>query len=339
MRGLVLAMVAIAPVASAAPVERDPMAEIAAATVREDRFPETPAHFADGIVALPNVEYANLVGYRPLTLDLYVHAGRADGRRRPLVIWVHGGGWSRGDARSSAAFADWPGVLGSLAARGYVVASVNYRLSGEARYPAAIKDVRAALRHLRANAGAYGIDPDRVILWGGSAGAYLATMAGLTCADPAFAPEPSTGRAERGDAVAASTGADCVQAIVAWYGPFDLSEYRSANVAALLGCRGDCTARARAASPVAYVSGNAPPMLLIHGTGDTTIAASQSRVMAERLRAAGGRVETLFIPGADHGWMRTTPAGTRDAHLAVLRESFAFMDMIAQVTGPDATAR
>lgn len=339
MRGLVLAMAVAAPAVSAAPVEPDPMVEVAAATVREDRFPETPAHFAGGIIALPNVEYANLVGFRPLTLDLYVHAGRADGRRRPLVIWVHGGGWSRGDARTSAAFADWPGVLGSLAARGYVVASVNYRLSGEARYPAAIKDVRAAVRHLRANAGVYGIDPDRVILWGGSAGAYLATMAALTCADPAFVPEPSTGRAERGDVSPPSSAPDCVQGIVAWYGPFELSEYRSRNVAALLGCQHDCAALAKAASPVAHVAGDAPPMLLIHGTADTTIAADQSSVMAERVRAVGGRAETLLIPGADHGWMGDSPAGTRDAHLAALRESFAFMDRIAQVTGPDATAR
>lgn len=339
MRGVVLAMAVTATAASAAPVGRDITAKIAAATVRDDRFPDTPALLPDGIVALPNVEYANLVGYRPLTLDLYRHAARGDDRRRPLVIWVHGGGWSRGDARTSAAFADWPGVLGSLAARGYVVASVNYRLSGEARYPAAIKDVRAAVRHLRANAGAYGIDPVRVILWGGSAGAYLATMAGLACGDPAFAPEPSTGRAERGGVTKASGEADCVQGIVAWYGPFDLSEYRSANVAALLGCEGECAVSARAASPIAHIPKGAPPMLLVHGTGDTTIAAEQSMKMAERLRATGNRVETLFIPGADHGWMRGTPEGTRDAHLVALRKSFAFMDTIAQVTGPDATAR
>lgn len=339
MRGLVLAMAIMASTASAAAADPAVDAEVAPRTVREDRFPATPAAFRGGIVALPDVEYANLAGYRPLTLDLYVHAGRADGPRRPLVIWVHGGGWSRGDARTSAAFADWPGVLASLAGRGYVVASVNYRLSGEARFPAAVQDVRAAVRHLRADAARYGIDPDRVILWGGSAGAYLATMAGLTCDDPAFAPAPSTGRAERGEQPAASAGADCVQGIVAWYGVFDLSRYRSDNVTMFLGCKADCPGRARAASPVAHVARGVPPVLLIHGTGDTVIAADQSSRMAELLRARGNRVETLFIPGADHGWMGETPGATRDAHLRALRGSFAFFDRIARIPGPEGRVR
>ncbi len=339
MHWLIPGMAALASAVSAAPGGRHIEAEIAPQTVRGDRFPETPAAFPGDIVALPNVEFANLVGYRPLTLDLYLHAGRAQQARRPLVIWVHGGGWSRGDARTSAAFSDWPGVLGALAGRGYVVASVNYRLTGEARYPAAVKDVRAAVRYLRANADRYGIDPDRVILWGGSAGAYLVAMAGLTCNDPAFAPEPSTGRAERGEAAAASVAPDCVQGIVTWYGPFDLAQYKSTNVTALLGCDGDCAALAKSASPITYVAIGAPPMLLIHGSGDMTVSMAQSEAMAARMRMFGNRAETLFIPDADHGWMRETPDATRDAHLVALRSSFAFIDAIAQIDGPDGTAR
>src|SRR3569623_1543944 len=146
---------------------------IADKSVRDDVFPPTAAPYPHGIVAMPHVEFANYVGYRPLQLDLYLHADRRAHAARPLVLWVHGGGWNRGDARGSGAFADWPAVLAALAARGYVVAAVDYRLSGEARFPAQVQDVKAALRFLRDKAGAYGIDPKRVYLWGGSAGGLL----------------------------------------------------------------------------------------------------------------------------------------------------------------------
>src|SRR3569623_348836 len=146
---------------------------IADKSVRDDVFPPTAAPYPHGIVAMPHVEFANYVGYRPLQLDLYLHADRRAHAARPLVLWVHGGGWNRGDARGSGAFADWPAVLAALAARGYVVAAVDYRLSGEARFPAQVQDVKAAIRFLRDKAGAYGIDPKRVYLWGGSAGGDL----------------------------------------------------------------------------------------------------------------------------------------------------------------------
>jgi hypothetical protein len=86
---------------------KDVQAEIASETVRDDVFPKTSAHFADGIVGQPDVEYSNIVGFRPLQLDLYTHE-RSGTQARPLVIWIHGGGWRRGDSRTSAAYADFP---------------------------------------------------------------------------------------------------------------------------------------------------------------------------------------------------------------------------------------
>src|SRR5256885_1317013 len=131
----------------------------------------------------PGVVYWEPAGYRPLTLDLYLPGETVepppDGF--PLVVFVHGGGWMGGDARRSGAFADFPGVLASLAARGYVVASVEYRLSGEATFPAAIQDVKAAIRRLRSDAAKYGIDPALAMTWGVSAGGPLPALPAGSC--------------------------------------------------------------------------------------------------------------------------------------------------------------
>lgn len=303
-------------------------AKIAGRTVRDDVFPRTSVAFAHGVVGEPDIEYANIIGFRPLRLDLYSPADRSHSGPRPLVVWIHGGGWSRGDSRTSGAFANFPAVLASLAARGFVVASVNYRLSGEARFPAAIQDVKAAIGFLRRNAARYSIDPDKILLWGGSAGGQLAALAAASCGHSSFEPEPSTGRLPRGAAtVAKSAAAGCVQGAVIWYGLFDLTSWDSANVPAYLGCRAvDCPATAALASPVTHASADDPPMLLIHGMADTTAPSAQSEAMAKRLRAEGARVETFYIPGADHGWMGATAAETRAASLLALQRTFDFID-------------
>jgi acetyl esterase/lipase len=318
--------------------------EIAPASVRDDVFPVLEASFPDGIVARPDVEYGNLVGYRPLTLDLYLHRDRASATPRPLVVWVHGGGWNRGDARTSGAYANFPAVLASLAARGYVVASVSYRMSGEARFPGPIQDVKSAIRYLRDHARDYGIDPARVIAWGGSAGGHLVALAATSCGVAAFEPGPSVGRLTHKAMLAAkpSTTSDCVQGAVIWYGAFDLAAHETefpdrpggdANVAALLGCEGgdECAAKAKAASPITYVDAKTPPMLLIHGTADIEVSPKQTEAMAARLRAVGVAVETLMIPDVGHGMIGKTPEATRAASLEALERSFVFIDKLAGV--------
>ena len=316
--------------------ERDPAT--AAGTVREDKFPIVEAEYPGGIVARPHVEFANHSGYRPLQLDLYLHRDRGRSPPRPLVLWIHGGGWRRGDSRQSGAFADFPAVLAGLAARGYVVASVDYRLSGEARFPAQIQDVKAAIAYLRAHAGPLGIDPERVIAWGGSAGGHLAALAATSCGDPIYAPLPSTGRLSRREAEAALPSADdgCVQGAVSWYGALDLSAYRAerssapnANVRALLGCTGAaCDAAMRTASPVNRIDAQTPPMLLIHGTADEEVGDAASRLTAERMRAAGRPVELLLIPGVGHGFIGRDPAATRAASLQALARTYAWLDAL-----------
>lgn len=314
---------------------------ISAKSVRSDTFPQTEAHYPGGIVARPHVEFANYVGYRPLQLDVYLHADRAKVKSRPLVIWIHGGGWRRGDARQSGAFADYPAVLASLAARGYVVASVDYRLSGEAPFPAAIQDVKAAIRFLRSRAADYGIDGTRVILWGGSAGGHLAALGAATCGVAALEPAASTGRLTSVEATTARPLAesDCVQSAVAWYGPFDLmtgdeglgSAHKSDNVSAFIRCASaSCNDVEKAASPITYVTRDTPPMLLIHGTADDQVSHHQSEAMAAAMTRAGASVETLYIPGANHGLFGKTVAETRRFSLSALERTFAFFDRITR---------
>jgi acetyl esterase/lipase len=120
--------------------------------------------FSDGVSGVFDLTYATLPGYRPLTLDLYSPPPGAG--PLPLVVFVHGGGWNGGDARHAGTFEDFPAQLAALAAQGYVVASVNYRLSEEAHFPAPLQDVKAAIRWLRAGAAGRNIDITRVAVWG-----------------------------------------------------------------------------------------------------------------------------------------------------------------------------
>src|SRR6185369_12270345 len=154
------------------------------------------------VVGFPDLTYSSLSGYRPLILDLYKPA--KSGKPLPLVIYLHGGGWQGGHTRHSGAFEDWPGVLASIAARGYVVASVEYRLSGEAAFPAAVQDVKAAIRWLRMHATEFGIDKARAVVWGGSAGGQLAALVGASCGVAALEPpaaaanqRPEPGRVDK----------------------------------------------------------------------------------------------------------------------------------------------
>src|SRR6202012_1756305 len=136
----------------------------------------------DGVRFARGLAYAAPIGFRPLLLDLYLPAAGAD--PAPLVVFMHGGGWLRVDrSLVSPSFASWrPGPLTRLAAAGFAVASVDYRLSGEASFPAQLEDVSAAVDWLAGRAGQYGFDAGRVVLWGESAGAHLAALLGLRSA-------------------------------------------------------------------------------------------------------------------------------------------------------------
>ena len=286
---------------------------VAAAASQNDVYPDRVTRFAGGVTGLADITYSVLPGFRPLALDLYLPRGRDS---RPLVLFVHGGGWVGGNTRHSGALANFPAALARLSSEGFVVASVEYRLSGEAQFPAALQDVRAALRFLKSNAAKYRIDPAKVAVWGGSAGGHLAALAALSCGDQSLDPAPSP------------AGTECVQGAVIWYGVFDFAPVVARNEAAgvrFLGCRGPCEAAAvQRASPVSYITSGDPPFLLIHGEADRTVDVSQSRDAEIVLRKAGIGVSSIYIPYVDHSFVGRSPAETRRATLAATNATFDF---------------
>ena len=305
----------------AAAAEAPRVFPIAAAPVLEDRFPAEPVMFPHGVKAWRDVVYQTVPGYRPQIVDVYVPATSGP---HPLVLYIHGGGWTSGHTRHSGAFADFPAVLASLASEGFTVASLEYRLSGEARFPAQLQDANAAVRFLRAHAEQYRIDPARVGVWGGSAGGHLTALAALTCRNTALDP--------------AAAHDDCVQAAVTWYGVFDFA--RMAAVARggdnamgkLLGCEGPCPDdRIRAVSPVTYIGPGAPPFLLIHGEDDKTVPVEQSHIAEAALKKAGAPVASIYIKGVDHSFIGKTPQATREASLTAINATFDFFHAQLQV--------
>jgi acetyl esterase/lipase len=205
------------------------------------------------------------------------------------VVHVHGGGWRRGSRRHPL-----PALGGrfyqGLAAGGIAVAAIDYRLSGEARYPAAVQDVRAAVAWARSALPGYGITPGPLVLWGDSAGGQLALLAALTAAVPG------------------STGVD---GVVAWFpvtdlaglhGPGDDDDPQTREAQFLGAPPARVPDLAREASPITHVHAGAPPVLLMHGDSDVMVPADQSIRFARALNGAGGRATLELVPGASHFW-------------------------------------
>jgi acetyl esterase/lipase len=298
-----------------------------------DHYPARRMQFPAGVISYADVTYAIIPGFRPLTLDVYLAPkSRAAARSSPLVLYIHGGGWSNGHSRQSGAFDDWPRVLASLAARGYVVASLNYRLSAEAAFPAAIQDVKSAIRFLRAHATEYGIDPSRAIVWGGSAGGHLAALAATTCGVNEL--EPASPAQASPESAVLLQQSDCVQGAVTWYGIFDLATMAGPApgaappaIAKFLGCNGSCMPeQLQAASPQHFLKADMPPFLLIHGAADKVVDPQQSMRFRDAVSAAGGHVSLTMIPGVDHSFIGQTPAATREASLLAIKRTFDFID-------------
>lgn len=297
-------------VALAPPAPRAQAPQVAGGVVTEDRFPQPTPMFARGVVGVPDLVYRNAGASAPLKLDLYLPPGPAT-EPRPLVIYIHGGLWVGGSRRTSGAFAYWPQALASLAARGFVVASIDYRLAPDATFPAAIYDVKDALRWLRSQAGVYGIDRARVLVWGADAGGQLAALAASSCG-AAGLERPAVAAA----ATPAASESPCAQAAVVWDGAADFTALRNMPEANLfLGCapQQDCRPQRRLASPVSYVEQGVPPFLIVHGMADETFAVSQAHELYDRIRARGGSAELVLLPDVGHNFIGTTPEATRAA--------------------------
>ncbi len=218
------------------------------------------------------------------------------------VLLLHGGGWSGGDRSQLKGY----GVL--LGRRGYTCIASEYRLTGEALWPAQIEDVKCAVRYFRSNAVEFGVDPDRLVVSGNSAGGHLSLMA-AAATTPAF--EGDGGNAGVSSAVAAT---------IAFYPPTGLDRRAWGGLPALFG-EGAVPETMSAASPLSYATAGFPPTLLIQGNKDEIVPAAEATNMYEALDKAGVPVELHMFANQPHGFDADPKLGRQCAEIML-----SFMD-------------
>jgi acetyl esterase/lipase len=267
----------------------------------------------DTVTVQKNIEYGK-GGDKVLQLDLYSPKKRT--HPLPAILFLHGGGWTSGYRQIYHYYCT------RFAEHGYVVATASYRLAGEAPFPAAVQDVKCAVRWLRANAQKLGIDTNKIAAAGGSAGGHLAMMIGYSSDVPEL--EGKGGNADTSSRV---------QAVVDLYGPTDLTDdfaKSRGEVKRLMGGKTfDETPDAyRLASPITYVTKDDPPTLILHGSIDSTVPIHQAELLVEKLKNAGVVCEYDRVEGWPH---------TMDLEANVNRhcmaKMFEFLDKILSVSG------
>jgi acetyl esterase/lipase len=252
-------------------------------------------------------------GGKPRLADLYLP--KTPQQKVPVVVWLHGGGWRFGDRHMA------PDLSRFFAERGFAMVSIDYRLSDEAVFPAPIEDVKTAIRWIRSVADTFGLDSDRVGLWGSSAGGHLAACAALSPA------EQFQGNEHLGHS-------STVQAVVDSYGPVDFSlidKERGQFTPAAVDVEGivlpdllpaghpqsfesrflgvpvaSSPDQVTLANPVTYVQRGAPPFLILHGLSDGLIPWPQSRLLFEALQAAESEVIMLTFERLGHGFFNNS---------------------------------
>ena len=208
----------------------------------------------------------------------------------PVVVFLHGGGWKIGSKKEAAQ------VVEAITGAGFALASVDYRLSGEAVFPAQIQDCKTAVRWLRANAAKYGLDPKRIGVMGFSAGGHLAALLGTSAGVEAL-----EGRAE-----GSPRESSRVQAVCDVSGPVDLS-IPTHSIIGKLSVRGELGGSAsakpvlvREANPTTYITGKEPPFLIIQGDQDKLVVPKHAEVLAAALRKKGVPVTMVTVQGGGH---------------------------------------
>lgn len=255
---------------------------------------EASFHVPRDVIQLDDIPYSQIEG-QTLKLNI-IRPKQTDTVPRPVIVWIHGGGWHAGNRYSGLVQCSY------MAQRGYVCASIDYRLSQDAVWPAQIDDCRLAIRFLKANAAKFGIDSSRIGVWGESAGGHLASLLGTSGCEAdrsAIAPRPKSG--------------STVQAVCDWYGPTNIAAMGSQgsdlnpddplSAPALLFGSGGLSKHAnavRAADPCTYASRYSAPFLIVHGESDTSVPLAQSVMLADSLRRQGGSVEFVVLEGARH---------------------------------------
>jgi acetyl esterase/lipase len=259
-----------------------------------------------GVELLPNIAIGN-DGPRPLLIHLA--RPHRDRGRLPAVVYIYGGGWQHGNPDQGL----W--AIAALALRGYVAASIDYRLSHEATFPAQIADCKCSIRYLRAHAAEYRLDPDRIAAVGPSAGGNLAALLGTS----------AKARELEGQGGWAGERSD-VQAVVDWSGPIDLlrmaedqgNSFSSETWMARMigGPLLEEREKVIAANPVTYISRTTPPFLIMHGDADDVVPFNQSQILDDALRAGGARSTFFRMPSRGHGFLG----------ISAMRLTAAFLD-------------
>ncbi|MBI1895980.1 MAG: alpha/beta hydrolase [Acidobacteria bacterium] len=239
---------------------------------------------------------------KELKLDLYLPEDLPP-QPLPLVIWIHGGAWRAGGKENAPSL--------RLVPHGYAAASISYRLSQEAGFPAQIEDCKAAVRWLRAHAAEYNLDPNRFAVWGGSAGGHLVALLG------------TSGDVRELEGKLGNDGVSSrVQAVVDYFGPTRLARMSqspsrldhdapdSPESQLIRATVQQNAGLARRADPLSYVSKDDPPFLIVHGDSDLTVPLEQSELLDAALKRAGVESRLLVLPGAGHGGREFSTAET-----------------------------
>lgn len=290
-----------------------PLLFISAVIITQQKGRAASAQLPEGAIVHRDIPYVT-DGHERQKLDLYLPKSED---KLPVIIWIHGGAWLAGSK-------DFMVPLEYLA-DGYALASINYRLSQHAIYPAQIKDCKAAVRWLRANAQKYNLDPNHFAAWGTSAGGHLAALLGTTADVNDF---------DEGENLSASSR---VQAIGDYFGPTDflqMDKHRLTNgmihnnqdspESKLIGgnIQGNPEKVTRA-NPITYVTSDDAPFLIIHGDNDPLVPHHQSELLEDALKKANVEVSFYTVKGGRHGRFKdpNVPKITREFFRKHLKEN------------------
>ena len=240
----------------------------------------------EGVTAVRNIAYVEN-GHERQKLDLYLPKDAK--APTPVIVWIHGGAWLGGSKEN-------PPVL-PVVRLGYAAASINYRLSQHATFPAQIEDCKAAIRWLRANAKSHRLDAGHIGVWGASAGGHLVALLG------------TSGGVKEWDSVGGSRDqSSSVQCVVDFFGPTDFTKMggrhddpQSPEARLIGGSVQEKKAEAVKANPITYIDAKDPPFLILHGEADRTVPHGQSVLLQDALKKAGVESKLVSLPGAGHG--------------------------------------
>lgn len=248
-----------------------------------------PVAPVNATLVIDDVPYSSANG-EPLLLDI-LRPDPVPSQRMPAIIEVHGGGWYEGEKDVER--------NRLLAEHGFFTVSVNYRLSGQAPFPAQIHDVKAAVRWMRAHADGYHVDPDRIGVWDGSAGGHLVALLGTSGDVPALEGEGGWGDySSRVQAVVDECGATDM------HDPAFLERRKPGGALDQLfgGPIEERSDLVQLANPIRYIRADVPPFLIVHGTDDEIVPVSQSEWLTEALEKVGADVTYVPVPGGKHAF-------------------------------------